>query len=109
MLINDLKESYPIKTAEFSRTRGTDDKPVFIWWILYIIRKRNIIIGQGNSRGVLRITHKYSFELPYSIAQSKKLDKDNKTPLWSKSLNKEMFNVDVVFKVLDDSQNTVVG
>ena len=91
MPLKDLKESYPIETAEFARARGIDDEPAFVLRIPYTFRKCDIMIGQVKGRYVWRITHKYGVELPKSISHSETLDKENKTSLWSKALTKEMF------------------
>ena len=37
MKLCEMKESYPIKTAEFAVSGGIDDEPAFIWWVRYTI------------------------------------------------------------------------
>ena len=34
----DLKESNPIKVAEFAVAHGLQDQPAFIWWVLYTLK-----------------------------------------------------------------------
>ena len=31
--LSELKESHPVETAEFAKSRGIDDETVFAWWI----------------------------------------------------------------------------
>ena len=40
--LKDMKESYPIETAEFAKARGIVDEPAFVWWVPYTLRKRDI-------------------------------------------------------------------
>ena len=109
MPLKDMKESYPIETAEFAKARGIDDEPAFAWWVPYTLRKRDVIVSQVKARCTRRITHKYGVELPKSIKHSELLDRNSKSSLWSDALTKEMFNVGVAFEILEDSQNIPVG
>jgi hypothetical protein len=39
-----LKESNPIQIAEYAIARDIADQPAFAWWVLYTLRKRNVIV-----------------------------------------------------------------
>ena len=46
----ELKESHPVETAEFAKSRGIDDEAAFIWWVLHTLGKRNAIISAVKMR-----------------------------------------------------------
>ena len=52
--LSELKESHPVESAEFAKSRGIDDKPAFAWWVPHMLKKRNAIISAMRVR--LRIT-----------------------------------------------------
>ena len=64
-LLKELKESYPIQVAEFAVARGVDKMPVFVWWVNFTLKKRNIIIASVRSR-IVKTTHKYGIKIPIS-------------------------------------------
>eukprot|EP00957_Ditylum_brightwellii_P152643 11618678-Ditylum_brightwellii.AAC.1 len=44
--LKDMKESYPVETAEYAKARGIADKHVFRWWVLYTLRKCDVILAK---------------------------------------------------------------
>ena len=62
----ELKESHPVETAEFAKSRGIDDEPAFAWWVPHTLKKRNAIISAMKVR-LLKTTHKYGIEMPTSV------------------------------------------
>ena len=40
----DMKESYPVETAEYASDRGLLQEPAFAWWAPFVLRKRDRII-----------------------------------------------------------------
>ena len=56
--LKDLKESNPIKVAEYVTARDIQDEPAFAWWVPYTLRKRDRIIASVNSC-VCKSSHKY--------------------------------------------------
>ena len=42
--IKDMKESNPVETADFSKAHNIDDELMFVWWVPYTLRKRDVII-----------------------------------------------------------------
>ena len=104
MRLCEMKESYPIETAEFAIARGIDDKPAFIWWVRYTIRRRDAIIAALKTRAK-QIRHKYDgIEIPTSVEHAKELDRKNGDDYWMKALAKEMYNVGVAFEILEPGQ-----
>ena len=103
-----LKEINPVEVAEYAVAHGIADEPAFAWWVPFTLKKRDRIIASINSR-VRRRSHKFGIELPTSIEHAKQLDKANGNTLWMDALSKEMFEVGVAFKILDDHEEVPVG
>eukprot|EP00957_Ditylum_brightwellii_P150912 11491062-Ditylum_brightwellii.AAC.1 len=68
-----MKESHPVETAEYAKARGLADEPVFRWWVPYMLRKCDVILAKVKAR-VRKTTHKYSIEIPTSVAHAIELD-----------------------------------
>ena len=88
----ELKESHPMETAEFAKSRGIDDKAAFIWWVPHTLRKRNAII-----------------EIPTSVEHVMEIDWRNGNTMWRDALALEMFNVGVAFEILEEDQPAPAG
>ena len=43
--LKDMKNSHPVETAEFAFARGIDDKVAFIYWVMYTLRNKDVIIA----------------------------------------------------------------
>ena len=43
--LNDLKNSHPLETAEYTKLMGIDHEPAFNWWVTYVLKKRDRIIS----------------------------------------------------------------
>ena len=42
--LKDLKESYPLKVAEYAVTQDIENKPSFNWRVTFVLKKRERII-----------------------------------------------------------------
>ena len=60
--LSELKESHPVETAEFAKSRGIDNEPVFAWWVPHTLKKRNAVISAMKVR-LRKTTHKYGIEI----------------------------------------------
>ena len=78
--LTELKESYPVKVAEFAVARGVDKMPAFAWWVSCTLKKRDRIIASVRSR-IARTTHKYGIKIPTSWKHAKDIDAQNKNHL----------------------------
>jgi hypothetical protein len=68
--LKDLKETYPLAVAEYAVLQGIDDEPAFNWWVNAMLPKREHIIAlvKKQSAGFLKKMHKFSIEVPCSVA-----------------------------------------
>ena len=103
-----MKESNPVEVAEFAMARGLDKEPAFAWWVPYTLKKRDAIIALVKSRVVKR-THKFGIEVPTSVDHAIEIDRRNGNTLWQDSMAKEMYNVSVAFKILENDEHLPVG
>jgi len=103
-----MKELHPVECAEFAKARGIADKPAFVWWVPYTLRKQDDIISSVKSK-ICQLTHKHGTEIPNSLEHARQLDIKNGNDFWRKAIYKEMLNVGIAFEVLDDSESVPVG
>ena len=103
-----LKESNPIEVAEYVTALELQDELAFAWWVPYVLRKRDRIIASLNMR-VKKKTHKFGIQVPTSVDEARELDRINGNTLWMDALAKEMYNVGIAFRILEDNENLPVG
>lgn len=100
----DLKESNPVEVAEYAVSKGIQDEPAFLWWVPYTLKRRDRIIAAVNKR-YHKHTHKFGIEVPKTMADAIAIDKRNGNTLWQDAIRKEMNNVRVAFKILEDGES----
>ena len=96
--LKDLKESYPVQTAEYAVAAKIAMEPAFTWWVPYTLKKRNQIISKVKSKYWLR-THKFGIRIPKSVEEAKCLDQENGDTLWWEAICNEMRNIRPAFEV----------
>ena len=96
--LKDLKEAYPVQTAEYAVVAKIAMEPAFAWWVPYTLKKRNRIISKVKSKYWLR-THKFGIWIPKSVEEAKRLDQDNGDSQWLEAICNEMTNVRPAFEV----------
>ena len=99
--LKDLKDSNPIELAEYAVANRIQEEPAFKWWVGYVLRKRNRIIGKVKKR-YWRTTHKFGIRLPKNVKEALQIDKDTKTDFWWKATQKELKKVLVAFDPNDE-------
>ena len=87
--LSELKESNPIKVAEYAVANRIHDEPAFAWWVPHVLRKRTRIINKVKSR-YWRATEKFGIELPHSVQEAYEIDRRNGTLHWTRAIEKEM-------------------
>jgi hypothetical protein len=106
--LKDMKEANPIELAEYAVAHGISTEPAFNWWAQYTLKKRDAIIATVRAQ-IVRRDYKFGIKVPANIAEARALDKENGDELWERSVEKEMKNVQIAFKVLDDGTRVPVG
>ena len=102
--LKDLKESYPIETAEFAVAMDLIESPAFKWWVPYTLKKRDQIIAKVQHR-LVKKNFKYGHQVPNSVKEAYELDKIHGNTRWKDAIAKEMKNVRIAFKILEPGDN----
>ena len=85
-----------------------ETEPAFSWWVPYTLKKRDRIIASINHR-VIKSDQKFGIKIPRNIKEALKLDQENGNTLLQDAYKKEMFQVDIAFKILRDNKHILVG
>lgn len=101
--LRDMKESNPIEVAEYATKYQLEKEPAFAWWVPWIMKKRNRIISAVNQR-TRQTSRKYGIEVPSSVEEAHRLDTKNGNTYWRDAITKEMKNVAVAFRILDEGE-----
>ena len=96
--LKDLKEAYPVQTAEYAVAAKIAMEPAFAWWVPYTLKKRNRVISKVKSKYWLR-THKFGIRIPKSVEKAKCLDQENGDSQWWEAICNEMRNIRPAFEV----------
>ena len=105
--MKDIKEQNPIEIAEYALANKLDKEPAFAWWVRTAIKQRNTIISKMARR--VRKRMKFGIDIPATYEEAVALDKKNGNTLWQDATRKEMNNVEIAFKFLDDGTKVPIG
>jgi hypothetical protein len=103
-----LKESNPVEVAEYVTAHGLVEEPAFIWWVPNTLKRRDAIISAVQKR-YWKQSHKYGIRVPKSVQEAFEIDKENGDNCWAESIQKEMNNVRVAFRILEDGEDVPPG
>jgi hypothetical protein len=81
--------------------KNLEDAPDFFLWVPHVLKKRSRIIAVVTKMYHKR-THKFGIEVPKSLDECVRLDKENDNTLWQDAVRKEMNNVRIAFNILND-------
>ena len=100
-----------METAEYAVSQGIVSEPAFNWWVKAVLRRRDRIIAQVKSRQTryLKKRFKFGIEVPKTIKEAYAIDKKNGNTKWADSIAKELRNVKVAFKILDQDDRVPIG
>ena len=104
--LKDMKEPYPIQTAEYAVQARIAEEPAFAWWVSYTLKKRNRVIAKVKSKYWIR-THKFGIKIPKSIEEARRFDAENGNTFWWDSVMKEMKNMRPAFEVWEKSAEEI--
>lgn len=106
-----LKESHPVEVAEFAVAMGIEDEPAFNWWVKPVLKRRDRIIASVTKRQAryLKQRFKFGIEVPRSVDEAYELDKKNGNTFWADAIAKELKDIRVAFKILDQDETVPIG
>ena len=96
--ISAIKESNPVRVAEFVVSQEIDKKAAFAWCIFYPLRKRYMIIAAVNAKYHNRI-HKFGIDMPKSVADCKGIYTASNNILWQDTIAQKITAARVAFKI----------
>ena len=106
--LKDIKQSYPVEAAMYSRDHQLHEEPAFAWWVPYTLKKQKRILSKLKSKYWQR-THKYGIELPKSVEEAYEIDDRNKNTLWRDAIEMEMKRIRDSFKLYHDNPEELIG
>ncbi|KAI2495086.1 Reverse transcriptase (RNA-dependent DNA polymerase) [Fragilaria crotonensis] len=104
--LKDMKEAYPVQSAEYAVQARIAEEPAFAWWAPHTLKKRNRIIAKVKSKYWLR-THKFGIRIPKSVKEAREIDAENGNTYWWDAILKEMKNVRPAFEVWEGSKDAI--
>ncbi|KAI2506381.1 Reverse transcriptase (RNA-dependent DNA polymerase) [Fragilaria crotonensis] len=102
--LKDMKQSYPLKVAEFAFANRIHEEPAFAWWVNEVVRKHERILKKLKTKYWQR-THKFGIRLPKTVAQALQFDKENGDTYWWDAICLEMKNVRPAFEKWEKREN----
>ena len=106
--LKDLKESFPTETAMYAVEKGIDKEPAFAWWVSHTLRRKDRSIKKVKSKYWER-THKYGIQIPKTVEEALRIDKENGDHLWGDAIKMEMTNNRVAFEEFGGDVSKLVG
>jgi hypothetical protein len=104
----NLKASYPLQVIEFAVQRNIHNEPAFAWWIPSYLDQKKRIINAVKAR-YLKRTQKFGIDLPRTVEEALKIDKETGTTYWADAIAKERKNNRIAFKFLNQGENAPPG
>ena len=105
--LKDIKETNPLEIAGYVMANKLDKEPAFAWWIKTALKRRNTIISKVSQR--TRKNTKFGITIPKNYNEAVELDRVNGNRFWQDAIIKEMKNVELAFKFLDDGESSPIG
>jgi hypothetical protein len=106
--LSDLKESDPLKVAEYATANKLDQEPAFVWWVPFVLKKKSRIIAKFKSR-YHRREEKFGIPLPKSVKEALALDEESNTTYWRDAIRKEMGVILPALKIMNKGERAPVG
>ena len=97
MDITYVKESRPTDLTEYAVADQISEDPEFVWWLLYTLKKRNIIISKLK-KNYWRITHNYGVRLPKNVMEAIHIYQANGNTYWKDAIDKNMKKANIAYK-----------
>ncbi len=97
-----------MEVAEYAVAHELMEQPAFAWWVPQALRRRDAIISAVNKRS-LKPSHKYGIRVPRTVQEAFDIDRENGDSRWAESIQKEMNNVRVAFRILEEGESIPPG
>lgn len=97
--LKDLKDDYPMQLAEYVVRNNLQEETAFKWWVPGVLNKKDRMVAKIKSKYWTR-THKYGIQIPKSIKEALRFDREDVKNHWRNAIEKEMSNAKVDFEVI---------
>ena len=95
------KNSIPDLVAEYTKTCKLQKEPAFHWWVPYVLRKKGRMISKVRTC-FHKSNRKFGIAIPRNYDEAIIFDTENGNHSWRDAIQKEMSNVKVAFKFLNE-------
>ena len=92
-----MKNSYPVKMAEYAVHQRITGDPAFAWWIQHVLTNHNHTIGNMKSNYWVQ-THLFGIKTPKAVQEANEFEEENGNTLWWDAILKKMKNSDHILK-----------
>ena len=106
--LKDMKESKPLEVTEYITRNSIGNHPVFAWEMPQTIRRKESIVKQVTHR-LAKEQYKFGIKVPNSVDEALQMDKNNGNNLWHDAIQKELKNVLIAFRMLEEGEQLPVG
>ena len=103
-----VKDSNPVDVAEYAVQNKIDHEPAFDWWCREILKKKQRLV-KAVKRRYSKAGYKFGVRVPVDVREAMSIDKDEDNKLWYTAIKKEMDNVKVAFKILEEDEKIPPG
>ena len=83
-----MKNLNPLQLAEYDVAHKIHEEPVFNWWVMKLLHKRDQIINKV-ATCFQKGTAKFGIEIPTDVLSAYCLDKQNGNTFWKEAISKE--------------------
>jgi len=91
--------------AQYAENNGLDKEEAF-WWVAYTLKKATRIVAKIKARNVR--LEKVGIKVPRSVEEALEFDRHSHTTFWKDAIDKEMRNIEVAFRVLEEGERAPV-
>ena len=106
--LKDMKNGFPVQTANYAMAKGINEQPAFAWWVTYVLRKSKRIISKMKSK-YWQCTHKYGIKIPKNAREAYAIDRENGNTLWSDAIKEGMTKIKGATKIHNGDPNMLKG
>ena len=106
--LKDMKNGFPVQTADYAMAKGINEQPAFAWWVPYVLRKSKRIISKMKSKYWQR-THKYGIKIPKNVREAYAIDRENGNELWSNAIKEEMIKIKGAMRIHNGDPEMLKG
>jgi hypothetical protein len=106
--LSEMKQSFPIETAQYARDHELLKEPAFDWWARHVLKKSLTVLSKIKSKYWER-THKYGIRIPKTVKEAIAIDKENGDTQWMDAIRKEMGAIRTALEQFDGDTRSLVG